>query len=62
MDAEEYYPRIPVEPVQRKPIAVAKKVSLANIKRFTHEEFVTMFREDMRAKSPIAVSARNIIR
>ena len=45
MDAEEYDPRIPVEPVQLKHKAVAKGVSMANIKQFTHEDYVAMFRE-----------------
>ena len=45
MDAEEYDQRLPVEPVQLRHKAVAKGVSRANIKRFTHEEYVTMFRE-----------------
>ena len=45
IDAEEYDPRLPVEPVQLRHKAVAKGVSRANIKRFTHEEYVTMFRE-----------------
>ena len=45
MDAEEYDPRLPVEPGQLRHKAVAKGVSRANIKRFTHEEYVTMFRE-----------------
>ena len=45
MDAEEYDPRLPVEPVQLRHKAVAKGVPLANIKRFTHEKYVTMFRE-----------------
>ena len=46
MDAEEYDRRLPVEPVQLRHKAVAEGVSRANIKRFTHEEYVTMFRED----------------
>ena len=47
MDAEEYDPRLPVEPepVQQRHKAVAKEVSRANIKRFTHDDYVTMFRE-----------------
>ena len=50
MDAEEYGPRLPVEPVQLRHKAVAKGVSRANIKRFTHEEYVTMFRESYARK------------
>ena len=45
MDAEEYDLRLPVEPVQLRHKAVAKRVSRANIKRFTHNKYVTMFRE-----------------
>ena len=45
MDADEYDPRLPVEPVQLRHKAIAKGVSRANIKRFTHDEYVTMFRE-----------------
>ena len=45
MDAEEYDPRLPVEPVQLRHKTVAKGVSRANIKRFTPEEYVKMFRE-----------------
>ena len=45
IDAEEDDPRLPVETVQLRHKAVAKAVSQANIKRFTHEEYVTMFRE-----------------
>ena len=61
MDAEEYDPRLPVEPVQLRHKAVAKGVSRANIRRFTYYEYVTMFSEGD-AKSLIAVSARNFIR
>ena len=45
MDAEEYDPRLPVESVQLRHKAVAKGVSRANLKRLTHDEYVTMFRE-----------------
>ena len=45
MDAEEYNPRLPVEPVQLRHNAVAKGVSRAIIKRYTHDEYVTMLRE-----------------
>ena len=45
MGADGYGPRLSVEPVQLRHKAVAKGVSRANIKRFTHEEYVTMFRE-----------------
>ena len=46
MDAEEYDQRLLVEPVQRRHKAIAKEVSRANIKRFTHDEYVTIFREN----------------
>ena len=45
MDVKEYYPRLPVEPVQLWHKAVAKGVLRANIKRFTQKDYVTMFRE-----------------
>ena len=45
IDAEDYDPRLPVEPVQIMHKAVAKGVSRACIKRCTHEEYVTMFPE-----------------
>ena len=45
IDAEKYDPRLPVEQVQLRHKTVAKGVSRANIKRFTHDEYVTMFRE-----------------
>ena len=45
MDAEEYHPRHPVESVQLRHKAVAKGVSRENIKRFTHDNYVTMLRE-----------------
>ena len=45
MDVEEYDPRFPFEPVQPRHKAVAKVVWRANIKRFTHDDYVTMFRE-----------------
>ena len=43
IDAEKYDLRLPVEPVQVIQKAVAKGVLRANIKRFTHNEYVTMF-------------------
>ena len=45
MDAEEYDPWLPVEPVQLRHKTVAKGVLRANIKRFTHDDYVTMFHE-----------------
>ena len=45
INAEEYDLWLPVEPVQLRHKAVAKGISRANIKRFTHEEYVTMLRE-----------------
>ena len=45
MDAEENDTRLPVEAVQLRHKDFAKGVSRGNIKRFTHEEYVTMFRE-----------------
>ena len=45
MDAEKYDPLIPVEPVQLRHKAVAKEVLRANLKCFTHDEYVTIFRE-----------------
>ena len=46
MEAVEYDPRLPpLEQVHFKHKAVAKGVSRANIKNFTHEEYVAMFRE-----------------
>ena len=45
MDAEEYDPRLPFEPVQLRHKSVAKGVSRANIKCFTHDDYVTMFSE-----------------
>ena len=46
MNAEKYDPLIPIELVQLRHKAIAKGVSRKNIKRSTHEEYVTMFRED----------------
>ena len=46
INAEEYDPKLPVEQVQLRHKAVAKGVSRAIIKRFTHDDYVTMFRED----------------
>ena len=45
MDAEEYDPRLPVKLVKLRYKAVAEGVSRANIKRYTHDDCVTMFRE-----------------
>ena len=45
IDAEKYDPRRTVEPVQLRHKAVAMGVWRANIKRFTHDDYVTMFRE-----------------
>ena len=50
MDAEKYDPRLLVEPVQLKHKAVAKGVLRANIQRFTHDEYVTMFCESDASK------------
>ena len=51
INAKEYDPPRPVEPVQPRHKAVAKGVSRANIKRFTYDEYVTMFREGDGRKS-----------
>ena len=45
MDAEEYDPRLPVEPIQFRNKAVAKGVSRAKIRQFRYEDYVQMFRE-----------------
>ena len=45
MDADVYEPILPVYPVDIRHKAVAKGVSRANIKRFSHEDYLTMFRE-----------------
>ena len=50
LDAEEYEPRLLVALVQLRHKAVAKGVSRANIKRFTHDDFATMFREGNKRK------------
>ena len=45
IDAEKYDQRLSFEPVQLMQKAVAKGVLRANIKRFTHKKYVTIFRE-----------------
>ena len=45
MDARDPDPRLPPLPVILKHKAVAKGISRANIKRFSHEDYLTMFRE-----------------
>ena len=45
MDAQDPDPRLPPVPVHLKNKAVAKGITRANIKRFTHEDYLTMFRE-----------------
>ena len=45
VDAENYDTLLPVGPVQLRHKAVAKEVSRANIKRFTNDDYVTMFPE-----------------
>ena len=48
MDAEEYDPRLTAAVrglMQFRHKVVAKGVSRTNIKRFTHDDYVTMFRE-----------------
>ena len=45
MDARDPDPRLPPLPVNIKHKSVAKGISRANIKRFTHEDYLTMFRE-----------------
>ena len=45
MNAEEYDPRLPVKPVQLRHKAIAKGGLRTNNKLFTHEKYVTMFRE-----------------
>ena len=45
MDAHDPDPMLPPEPVNIKHKAVAKGITRANIKRFSHEDYLTMFRE-----------------
>ena len=45
INADEYDPRLPVELIQLKHKAVPKGLSRANIKQFTHDDYVRMFRE-----------------
>jgi hypothetical protein len=45
MDARDPDPRLPPLPVNIKHKSVAKGISRANIRRFTHEDYLTMFRE-----------------
>ena len=50
MDAQDPDPRLPHLPVNIKHKAVAKGISRANIKRFSHEDYLFMFREGVARK------------